>query len=141
MDGEADSKPTRNLSGYCPQAVRETFRTKRQENRNPTGRLTTAIAPTCGTKAPAPPESARLQALFDKKDYAGVIASAEEAAAVQTDEEERSDVYFILGAAYNARTMPQQAIDALSKVTAGANVAAAQKTVAQLKENAAKANS
>ncbi len=69
----------------------------------------------------------RLQALFDKKDYAGVIASAEEAAAVQTDEEERSDVYFILGAAYNARTMPQQAIDALSKVTAGANVAAAQK--------------
>ena len=83
----------------------------------------------------------RLQALFDKKDYAGVIASAEEAAAVQTDEEERSDVYFILGAAYNARTMPQQAIDALSKVTAGANVAAAQKTVAQLKENAAKANS
>ena len=83
----------------------------------------------------------RLQALFDKKDYAGVIASTEEAAAVQTDEEERSDVYFILGAAYNARTMPQQAIDALSKVTAGANVAAAQKTVAQLKENAAKANS
>lgn len=83
----------------------------------------------------------RLQALFDKKDYAGVIASAEEAAAVQTDEEERSDVYFILGAAYNARTMPQQAIDALSKVTAGANVAAVQKTVAQLKENAAKANS
>lgn len=83
----------------------------------------------------------RLQALFDKKDYAGVIASAEEAAAGQTDEEERSDVYFILGAAYNARTMPQQAIDALSKVTAGANVAAAQKTVAQFKENAAKANS
>mgnify|MGYP000405826240 CR=1 FL=1 len=57
----------------------------------------------------------RLQALFDKKDYAGVIASAEEAAAVQTDEEERSDVYFILGAAYNARTMPQQAIDAFRK--------------------------
>ena len=70
----------------------------------------------------------RLQALFDKKDYAGVIASAEEAAAGHTDEEERSDVYFILGAAYNARTMPQQAIDALAKVTAGANVAAAQKT-------------
>lgn len=83
----------------------------------------------------------RLQALFDKKDYAGVIASAEEAAAVQTDEEERSDVYFILGAAYNARTMTPQAIDALSKVTAGTNVAAAQKTVVQLKENAAKANS
>lgn len=83
----------------------------------------------------------RLQALFDKKDYAGVIASAEEAAAGQTDEEERSDVYFILGAAYNARTMTPQAIDALSKVTAGTNVAAAQKTVAQLKENAAKANS
>lgn len=83
----------------------------------------------------------RLQALFDKKDYAGVIATAEEAAAVQTDPAERSDVYFILGAAYNARTMTQQAIDALSKVTAGSNVAAAQKTAAQLKESAAKANS
>ena len=44
------------------------------------------------------------------------IASAEEAAAVKTDEEERSDVYFILGANfYNARTMPQQAIDAFRK--------------------------
>jgi len=66
LDGEADSKPTRNLSGYCPQAVRETFRTKGQENRNPTGRLTTAIAPTCGTKAPAPPESARQPTRRDK---------------------------------------------------------------------------
>ncbi|MFR6558287.1 MAG: hypothetical protein ACLURY_10920 [Alistipes putredinis] len=42
---------------------------------------------------------------------------------------------------YNARTMTPQAIDALSKVTAGTNMAAAQKTVAQRKENAAKANS
>ena len=63
----------------------------------------------------------RLQALFDKKDYAGVIASAEEAAAVQTDEEERSDVYFIFGCSLQCPARcPQQAIDALSKVTAGA---------------------
>lgn len=78
----------------------------------------------------------RIQALFSKKDYAAVIASAAEAAEAQEDAADRSDVYFILGAAYNARTMSAEAIEALRKVTDGANVEAAQKTIAQLSANA-----
>lgn len=74
----------------------------------------------------------RLQAYFGKKDYAKVIELAEPAAAVQTDEGDRSDIYFTLGAAYNAREMKPQAIAALRKVTAGPNVAAARATVAEL---------
>ena len=83
------------------------------------------------------PESAlaqniRLQAYAGKKDYAKVIELGEAAAAAQPDETEKSDVYFILGAAYNAKEMKPQAIEALKKVTAGDNVAAAQKSVAEL---------
>lgn len=81
----------------------------------------------------------RLQAYFDKKDYTNVIASAEAAAAAQTDPADRSDVYFILGAAYNARTMTPQAIEAFKKVTAGQNVAVAKQSVTQL-TTAPKAN-
>ena len=83
------------------------------------------------------PESAlaqniRLQAYAGKKDYAKVIELGEAAAAAQPDETEKSDVYFILGAAYNAKEMKPQAIEALKKVPAGDNVAAAQKSVAEL---------
>ena len=74
----------------------------------------------------------RLQAYLSKKDYAKVIELGEAAAAAQTDEAEKSDVYFTLGAAYNAKEMKPQAIAALKKVTAGDNVAAAQKSVAEL---------
>ena len=74
----------------------------------------------------------RLQAYLTKKDYAKVIELGEAAAAAQPDETEKSDVYFILGAAYNAKEMKPQAIEALKKVTAGDNVAAAQKSVAEL---------
>lgn len=74
----------------------------------------------------------RLQAYLTKKDYAKVIELGEAAAEVQSDPAEKSDVYFILGAAYNAKEMKPQAIEALKKVTAGDNVAAAQKSVAEL---------
>ena len=67
-----------------------------------------------------------------RSDYAKVIELGEAAAAAQPDETEKSDVYFILGAAYNAKEMKPQAIEALKKVTAGDNVAAAQKSVAEL---------
>lgn len=77
----------------------------------------------------------RLQALFSKKDYAGVIASAEAAASAQQNEEDRTDMYFILGAAYNAQAKAPQAIEALGKVTAGSNVAAAKDTIAKLTAN------
>lgn len=74
----------------------------------------------------------RLQAYFGKKDYAKVIDLADAAAAAQTDEEDRSDIYFTLGAAYNAREMKPQAIAALRKVVAGPNVNAAKTSIAEL---------
>ena len=77
-------------------------------------------------------EKIRLQAYLSKKDYAKVIELGEAAAAAQTDEAEKSDVYFTLGAAYNAKEMKPQAIEALKKVVAGDNVEAAKKSVAEL---------
>ncbi len=74
----------------------------------------------------------RLQAYMDKKNYNKVIELGEGAASVQPTAEEKSNVYFILGAAYNAKEMKPQAIAALQKVTAGGNVAAAQTTVKEL---------
>ncbi len=74
----------------------------------------------------------RLQAYMDKKDYNKVTELGEPTAEIQTTDEEKSNVYFILGAAYNAKDQKSQAITALKKVVAGANVAAAQATVAEL---------
>lgn len=76
----------------------------------------------------------RVQAYSNKKDYAKVIELGEEAAAAQTTDEDRSSVYFVLGAAYNAKEMKAQAIAALSKVTAGPNLAAAQAALKDLKK-------
>ncbi len=74
----------------------------------------------------------RLQALLDKKDYAGVAASADAAAELQTNDDERSNVYFILAASYNAREMRDQAIAAFNKVTSGVNAEAAAAAVKEL---------
>ena len=64
-------------------------------------------------------EKIRIQAYNNKKDYAKVIELGETAAAAQTDEDDRSDVYFILGAAYNAKEMKEQAIANLKKLPPG----------------------
>ncbi len=82
------------------------------------------------------PESAlfqnvRLQAYANKKDYAKVIELGESAAAAQTDEADKSLMYYLLGAAYNAREMKPQAIAAFKQVTAGP---AAQNAAAALAE-------
>ncbi len=74
----------------------------------------------------------RLQAYSDKQDYAKVFSTADAAAALQTSAEEKSNIYFILGAAYNAKEMKNEAIAAFKKVTAGANKATAVATVAEL---------
>jgi len=84
-----------------------------------------------GTNVPLA-KKIRLQAFMDKQDYAKVIEDGEDAAAAQVDPAEQSDVYFILGAAYNAKEMKPQAIAALKKVVAGDRVEMAQKTVAEL---------
>ena len=77
-------------------------------------------------------EKIRIQAYNNKKDYAKVIELGETAAAAQTDDDDRSDVYFILGAAYNAKEMKEQAIANLKKVTTGNSVEAAKKALADL---------
>ncbi|MFR9602812.1 MAG: tetratricopeptide repeat protein [Rikenellaceae bacterium] len=74
----------------------------------------------------------RLQAYMDKKDYNKVIELGPSAAEIQTTPEESSNVYFIIGAAYNAKEMKDQAISALKKVTAGTNAATAQSIIAEL---------
>lgn len=61
----------------------------------------------------------RLQAYANKKDYAKVIELGEAAAAAQTDEADKSLMYYLLGAAYNAKEMKPQAIAAFKQVTAG----------------------
>ncbi len=77
-------------------------------------------------------EKIRLQAYYDKKDHAAVTAAAEAAAAAQTDETERSNVYFILGASYNDRDMRDQAIATFKKVTEGPNAPVAASIVSEL---------
>lgn len=74
----------------------------------------------------------RLQAYMNKKDYTKVIADAEAAAALQLSDDEKSNVYFILGAAYNAKEQKDQAIAAFKKVTAGPNAETAVATIAEL---------
>ncbi len=73
-----------------------------------------------------------LQVYSDQKDYAKVISFAPEAAANQTSDEEKSNVYFILGAAYNAQEKKADAVSAFNKVTVGPNVAAAKDSATEL---------
>jgi len=74
----------------------------------------------------------RVQAYNGKKDYNKVIELAEAAAAVQTDPEDASFIYYLQGSAYNAKEMKPQAIAALKKVTAGSSVEAAKAAIADL---------
>lgn len=83
------------------------------------------------------PESAlfqnvRLQAYANKKDYGKVIELGEAAAAAQTEPEDKSLMYYLLGAAYNAREMKPQAIAAFQKVTAGPAAENAKAALAEL---------
>jgi tetratricopeptide (TPR) repeat protein len=92
-----------------------------------------ALADTLEQDAPnALAKKSRVQAYFSKKDYAKVIELGEAAAEAQSEEADKSDLYFTLGATYNIKEMKPQAIAALKKVTAGNNVAAAQKSIAEL---------
>lgn len=85
----------------------------------------------------AEPENAvalkiRVQGYDGKKDLNKVIELAEAAALAQTDAEDASYLYYLLGTAYNAKEMKPQAIAALQKVTAGATVEAAKAAIADL---------
>ena len=87
-------------------------------------------------------EKIRLQAYNGKKDYAKVIALGDTAAAAQSTEEDKSAVYYMIGAAYNAQynaggnksaALREKAVSYLQKVTAGANVEAAKAALEGLK--------
>ena len=87
-------------------------------------------------------EKIRLQAYNGKKEYDKVIELGETAAMAQTSEEEKSDVYFLVGAAYNAKynaggnkdaALKDKAISYLNKVVAGNSVEAAKAAVEALK--------
>ena len=93
-----------------------------------------AMADKLAATAPALAEKIRLEAYNGKKDYAKVIALGDAVANAQATEEDKSAVYFIVGAAYNAQYnaggnkdtgLKAKAEEYLKKVTAGANVEAA----------------
>ena len=86
-------------------------------------------------------EKIRLQAYNGKKEYDKVIELGETAAMAQTTEEEKSDVYFLIGAAYNAKynaggnkdaALKDKAVAYLNKVVAGNSVEAAKGAVENL---------
>ena len=77
-------------------------------------------------------QNVRLQAYSGKKDYAKVIELGEAAAEAQTDPVDKSLMYYVLGSAYNAKEMRDQAIAAFQKVTDGEAAENAKAALAEL---------
>ena len=74
----------------------------------------------------------RIQVATNNQDWARVIEWGEAAAAAQTDPAAASDVYFMLGAAYQNSENKDAAIAAYRKVTAGNRAADAKAQIAVL---------
>ena len=100
-----------------------------------------AMAETLEASSPALAAKIRLEAYNGKKDYAKVIELGEAAAAAQTTEDEKSAIYMILGAAYNAQynatgnkneSLYNMAVATLKKVTSGSSLEAAKSALANL---------
>lgn len=93
-----------------------------------------ALADTQLAKNPANPlfQLVRVQAYLGKKDYAKVIELAPAAVDAQTDEADKSTVYYQLASAHNALSQREQAIAAFKKVTAGPAVENAKAALAEL---------
>lgn len=102
------------------------------------GEFQAAVAASDALLAVIPADAAvhmiRLQAYNSMKDYAGVIESGEAAAAAQTTPEATSNVWYLVGAAYQNQQNLPQAIAAYQKVTAGDNVAAAKAQITELQK-------
>ena len=86
-------------------------------------------------------EKIRLQAYNGKKEYDKVIELGETAAMAQTSDEDKSDVYFLIGAAYNAKynaggnkdeALKNKVVEYMGKVTAGNAVEGAKAAIADL---------
>ena len=76
-----------------------------------------------------------LQAYYGKKDFNKMIELSESALAAQVTDEGRSDIYYLLGVAYNEKEQFDNAVAAMKNVTAGANVANAQAVIEALTAN------
>ncbi len=111
---EAAAEATKNIAIYTNNRVAEF-----QKENNYDGVIALADSMLEQDPMSAIAEKIRLQAYFDKKDFAKVAELADNAAAAQTSDEEVSNIYFILGASYNERTMTDQAVAAFKKVVAG----------------------
>lgn len=105
---------------------------KLQEANNFDGIIAAADAMLAKNPANALAEKVRLQAYANKKDFSKVIELADSAANAQTDPEDKSLMYYLLGAAYNAKEMKPQAIAAFQKVTAGPAAESAKAALAEL---------
>ncbi len=74
----------------------------------------------------------RLQTATNLKDYDAVIGFGEEAASTQPTELDKSNAYFLLGAAYQNKDNKAKAIEMYQKVTEGPNAATAKTQIAEL---------
>ena len=90
---------------------------------------------------PALAAKLNIEAYSSKKDYAKVIELGEAAAAAQVNDEEKSSIYFLVGAAHNTiynasenkdLVSRDKAIEALKKVVAGKDVEVAKAALAEL---------
>ena len=73
-----------------------------------------------------------MQAYYGKKDFNKMIELSAAAIEAQTTDEGRSDIYYLLGVAYNEKEQFNEAIAAMKNVTAGNNVANAEAVIAAL---------
>ena len=74
----------------------------------------------------------RLQTATNLKNYDAVIGFGEEAASTQPTELDKSNAYFLLGAAYQNKNDKAKAIEMYQKVTEGPNAATAKAQIAEL---------
>lgn len=100
-----------------------------------------AMAEKLTASNPALAAKLNIEAYSNKKDYAKVIELGETAAAAQVNDEEKSSIYFLVGAAHNTiynasenkdLVSRDKAIEALKKVTAGKDVEVAKAALAEL---------
>ena len=73
-----------------------------------------------------------LQAYYAKKEFQKMVELSEAALSAQTTDEGRSDIYYLLGVAYNEMEQFDKAIAAMKNVTAGANVENAKAVITAL---------
>lgn len=100
-----------------------------------------AIAEKLLATSPAMAEKLRIEAYNSKKDYAKVIELGEGAVAAQTTDEDKSSIYYLIGAAHNTNynasnnkdlASLDKAIAAWKNVTAGKDAEAAKAALAEL---------